>query len=137
VSRPEASPRPPATGPLGALLLDVLLVLVFAAVGRGSHGEDVVVGLVGTAWPFLLGLLAGWLIAVPVSRGRLRGRSVVPTGLLVWAATLVVGMTARALAGQGVAVSFVIVAGVVLALFLIGLRVLAAVLTRRPARHRS
>lgn len=115
--------------------LDAALVLLFAAIGRGSHGEDVAGGLARTAWPFLLGLLVGWLLAVTVGRRMANGRfdpwRVVPAGLLIWAGTLGVGMLARTVADQGTAPSFIVVAGVVLALFLLGWRALATIVGRR------
>ena len=111
---PARRTRLPLIAPLIALMIDVALVLVFAGAGRGSHGEDVLAGLVGTAWPFLLGLGVGWAVARLVGRGSFDPGAPVPTGALIWAGTLVVGMLTRALVGQGVAVSFVIVAAIVL-----------------------
>jgi len=50
-----------------AAAADAVAVVVFAAVGRLSHGEpDDLLGLVGTAAPFAVGLMAGW--ATPVVR---------------------------------------------------------------------
>jgi hypothetical protein len=122
-------------------LLDAALVLIFAAVGRSSHGEAVVGGLLTTAWPFLLGLLVGWLVAFavggPSARGRFDGWRIRPAGLIVWGGTLGVGMLARVLAGQGTAPSFILVAGLVLGLFLLGWRALAAVIVRRRTRPSS
>jgi hypothetical protein len=57
------------------------------------------------------------------------------TGVVVWAATLVVGMLLRVVSGQGIASSFVVVAAIVLAVFLIGWRA-AALLVRRVASRR-
>ena len=116
---------------LTALGIDVILVLVFAAVGRGSHGEDVIGGLADTAWPFLLGLLVGWLAGVGVLRNRFEARRPAPAGVLIWACTLGVGMLARVLTGQGTAPTFILVAGVVLAAFLIGWRVVGLFVDRR------
>ena len=46
------------------LLLDAAFVLLFATVGRRSHAEGVTVsGVLHTAWPFLVGTAAGWLLA--------------------------------------------------------------------------
>lgn len=102
-----------------AVLADVVCVLVFCAVGRRSHAEGVTVsGLIETAWPFLTGTAAGWLLA----RGWRRPTSLSPTGLSVWIATIVVGMALRKLSGQGVAVSFIVVASTVTALLLLGWR---------------
>lgn len=126
--------------PMTALLIDAAVVVLFAAIGRSSHGESVLGGLAGTAWPFLLGLLVGWLAALVVGAAGGRRRfdpwRVVPAGLLIWAGTVVAGMLARVLAGQGTAPSFIVVAGVVLAAFLLGWRFLAAVVARRRRRPR-
>lgn len=122
------------------LVLDAVLVLGFCAIGRRSHEEAASLsGLAHTAWPFLSGLGVGWLVLA--ERLRRRGSdpaapgvdpgSVAPSGLILWAATLVIGMLLRVVSGQGVAVSFVIVAGTVLALFLLGPRALAMLVERR------
>ena len=113
-----------------ALLLDIVLVIVFAAIGRATHDGDVLgpgaSGLATTAWPFLVGLLLGW----GVSLGWRRPTAPLRTGLPVWAVTLVAGMLFRTLSGQGVAVAFVIVAGITLLLFLVGWRAIAALVAR-------
>jgi hypothetical protein len=130
----RATTRAPRTvAPALAAVTDVVLVMVFAAVGRGSHGENVLGGLAGTAWPFLLGLLIGWLAARLAGRSRFDPARIVPAGVLIWAGTWGIGMMARVVSGQGTAPSFLLVAGVVLAAFLLGWRALAAL----PARRRS
>ncbi|MFD5175494.1 DUF3054 domain-containing protein [Nocardia sp. NPDC058379] len=102
---------------------DALLVIVFCAIGRRSHDEAVIAGLVKTVWPFAIGLLIGWALAVLVARGTRFDATVLwPSGILIWLGTLVGGMVLRAVSGQGVAVSFIIVASCVLALFLLGWR---------------
>jgi len=115
--------------PAVALLLDVVLVLVFAAVGRASHEESSpVLGVLSTAWPFLVGTALGWLVVRVVRRSWPLD---VPPGVTVWFATLLVGMLLRHAVGSGTAVSFVVVASVVLALFLLGWRALGAYAVRR------
>jgi hypothetical protein len=113
-----------------ALVVDAVLIVVFAAIGRATHDGDVLgpagAGLATTAWPFLVALLLGWAVA----RGWRRPLAPVRTGLPVWAVTLVAGMLLRALSGQGVQVAFVIVAGLTLLLFLVGWRAIAALVTR-------
>ncbi len=105
------------------MLVDALLVIVFCAIGRRSHDEAVLAGLLKTVWPFGIGLLVGWAVAVFIARGsRFDATAVWPSGLVIWACTLVGGMLLRAVSGQGVAVSFIIVAASVLALFLLGWR---------------
>jgi hypothetical protein len=116
-----------------ALLLDVVLVVVFAAVGRASHDEtNPVVGALATAWPFLVGTALGWIVV----RAMRRTWPVdLAPGVTVWFATVLVGMVLRRAVGSGTAVSFVVVASVVLAAFLLGWRAVGAYAARRsPAR---
>ena len=112
---------------VGALALDAALVIVFAIIGRSSHAEGLdVVGVWGTAWPFLAGLAVGWLAA----RAWRHPLAPWPTGVIVWAAAVVVGMLLRLASDQGVQVAFVIVAAVTLAILLVGWRGVAALVTR-------
>ncbi|KSU54402.1 DUF3054 domain-containing protein [Microbacterium enclense] len=117
--------------PALALVLDAVLVVVFAAIGRATHDGDVLgpfgSGLATTAWPFVAALLVGWL----VTRAWRRPTAVVRTGLPVWAITVALGMVLRALSGQGVAVAFIIVATLTLALLLLGWRGVARLAGRR------
>lgn len=117
------------------IALDVVLVVVFSTFGRGAHSEGLAAGQVwGTAWPFLIGLAVGWLILL-VTR---RAPAAIGSGVLVWLATLVVGMVIRGLGdGRVPHWSFMLVAGVVTAVFLIGWRAIRAAVVRRrePAPH--
>jgi len=116
--------RPPV-----ALALDLLLVVVFAAIGRASHDEaNPVVGVLVTAWPFLVGTVVGWAV---VRMLRKAWPLEVGPGITVWFATVLIGMVLRQSTGKGTAVSFVLVAALVLALFLVGWRALVALLERR------
>jgi hypothetical protein len=103
--------------------LDTAVITVFAAIGRRSHGEDAaVLAVVATAWPFLAGMAAGWLVAVfAVGRAPLS----VPEAIPLWAATVAIGMVLRALTGAGTALAFVLVATVFLGAALLGWRALA------------
>jgi hypothetical protein len=97
---------------LPAIAVDVICILVFAIVGRSSHQEATdLLGVAHTAWPFLAGCLVGTLI------GRTRRQPVA-----VWLGTVVIGMILRLVTSAGVSLSFVIIAGCVLALFLLGWR---------------
>ncbi|MDF2991226.1 MAG: hypothetical protein K0S37_1740 [Microbacterium sp.] len=124
------------TRPILPLLVDAVLVVVFAAIGRATHDGDVLgpagSGLATTAWPFLVALLVGWL----VSRAWRAPLAPVRVGLPVWAVTVAVGMVLRALSGQGVAVAFVIVASITLAVFLIGWRTVARIVAQLRSRGR-
>ncbi|QNG20329.1 DUF3054 domain-containing protein [Rhodococcus triatomae] len=120
-----------------ALAADVVVVIVFAAIGRRSHGEaTALAGLATTAWPFLTGLAIGWAATFALYRDKFDAYLVVPTGILVWLSTLVVGMLARVISGQGTAFSFILVAGTFLALFLVGWRAVFRLIESRtgPAR---
>lgn len=110
---------------IAAGALDAVLVLVFATIGRLSHGETLA-GLGITYWPFLGGLLLGWLLV----RAWRRPRGVIPTGLGLWVATVGGGLLLRVVSGQGVQLSFAIVTTVVLGVFLVGWRAIAALLSR-------
>ena len=106
-----------------ALAVDLLAVVVFAAIGRRSHAEGLTAGgVVVTAWPFAAGTLAGWAAC----RGWRAPTSVLATGVPVWVATVTVGMLLRRATGAGTAVSFVVVATVVLAALVLGWRAVAA-----------
>lgn len=127
---PRATESPSRAAVALALGLDIVLVIAFAAVGRASHDSDVWTGLGQTAWPFLAGLAAGWL----VTRAWRAPAAPVRTGLGVWAVTVAGGMLLRAASGQGTAIAFIAVASVTLFVALVGWRVIAAVV-RRPRRR--
>lgn len=115
--------------PVAALVLDLVLVVVFAAIGRGSHAEGITpAGVLGTAWPFLVGTACGWALAWRV-------RKVPPMsandGVLVWIATFALGMPLRALAGGGVAFSFLLVTMLATAILLLGWRFVADLVVAR------
>ncbi len=116
--------------PVFALVIDLVLVGVFAAIGRATHDGDVLgpagSGLATTAWPFVVALLVGWI----VTRAWRRPAAIAKTGLPVWAITVALGMVLRALSGQGVAVAFVVVATITLAVMLLGWRGIARLASR-------
>ncbi len=98
------------------LAVDLLLVGVFAVVGRLSHyGTLTVGGWWTTAWPFLVGTLVAWAVLVAV---RLRPATV-RFGGVVWLGTLVGGMVLRQVDGQGTSTPFVVVATLVLGALLV------------------
>jgi FtsH-binding integral membrane protein len=103
-----------------ALVADLVAVLVFAAAGRASHAEEnAALGVLTTAWPFIAALLLSWFVVmVRARRLPLDVSAAVP----VWLGTVALGMALRAATGRGVAVSFVLVATVVLGVLLLGWR---------------
>jgi len=113
-SSPPAAPQGPAAGRPAALVLDVAVVLLFAGLGRSTHSLDAA-GILGTAWPFLTGLLLGWALW-RVPRAPF---AVWPGGVALWLTTVAVGMALRALVGEGTAPSFVLVTLGVLGAFLL------------------
>jgi drug/metabolite transporter (DMT)-like permease len=107
---------------LGAMAADVVAVLVFAVAGRNAHDESSGAGTVVTiAAPFLIGLLVGWIVSWRAGYEPAAPR----TGLVVWVATVVVGLALRRTVwDRGVALSFVIVTALVLGALLVGWRAL-------------
>jgi peptidoglycan/LPS O-acetylase OafA/YrhL len=115
-----------------AAAVDLALVLVFVGIGRRSHDEGgAVLGFLTTAWPFVAGAALGWLVV----RAWRRPLRVVPTGVVVWIAAVIGGMLLRLASGQGVQLSFVVVTAVVLGVFLVGWRGIAALVLRMRARR--
>lgn len=111
-----------------AVVIDLVLVVTFAALGRASHAEALDgAGLTRTTLPFVAGALLAW-ITVIMRRGD---GTTLGAGVFVWALTLIGGMVFRLLIGDTIAVAFVIVAAVTLAVFLIGWRALAWLILRR------
>jgi hypothetical protein len=105
--------------------IDALLVLVFVLIGRATH-ENPLLGALVTYWPFLVGLVVGWV----VSRGWKAPLALLRTAVPVWICTVALGMLLRALSFQGIQLSFVVVTAVVLAVFLVGWRALALLVRR-------
>jgi Protein of unknown function (DUF3054) len=99
--------------------LDVCWVLAFVIIGRASHSKgETLAGITSTAWPFLTGLLGGWL----ATRAWRRPLALAPSGLGAWLGTVAIGMLLRVVSGQGTAFAFICVALAFLALFLLGWR---------------
>lgn len=102
-----------------ALAIDTAAVITFCTIGRRSHAEGLTLsGIATTAWPFLTGTAVGWV----ASRGWRKPTALVPTGLVVWVSTVVIGMLLRKLTSAPVAASFIVVASSVTAVFLLGWR---------------
>lgn len=125
---PHASPRP-ALHPALAFGLDLLLVLLFVAIGRKSHQEDLA-GTLTTALPFLLALVLAWLLP----RVRKNTISLKSSGLIVWLMTALGGQLLRVAFGGSTEFSFIVVTLVVTGSFLLGWRVLVLLLTRKKHR---
>lgn len=105
-----------------AVVLDLCCVMAFVLIGRAGHSEgETIAGIATTAWPFLSGLLIGWV----ATRGWRRPAALVGTGVGVWLVTVAVGMVLRVVSGQGTAVTFILVALAFLGLVMLGWRAVA------------
>ena len=103
---------------VGAIAADVAAVVVFATAGRSAHDESSGAAAVVTiAAPFLVGLLVGW-----IAMAR-RQPFTVRTGVTLWLTTVVIGLVLRRTVwDRGTALSFVIVATLVLGALIVGWR---------------
>ena len=117
------------TAPL-ALAADVVAVVVFVGVGRATHDQDGVLGLLGTVAPFVAGIAVAW--AVPAVRGAPLG---LRAGAVVLAGAAVLGLALRALFLGRLPLSFAVVAVVSLAVLLLGWRALAQAVARTVVRR--
>lgn len=117
-----------------AAAADTVLILTFAAIGRDAHSRgEPVAGVLLTAWPFVAGAAAAWLLL----RLWHRPLAVWPAGVAVWLGAVGIGMLLRALTGQAVVLPFIIVALLSLAVFLLGYRLLVAGLRRLRRSRRQ
>lgn len=118
---------PPSPGRWLGWIADVLLIILFAALGRRTHDSGMDVGgLLLTAAPFLL----AWLVATALTRPRRTWARIWPAGVVVWLVTVVGGLLLRVAFGDTAAVSFQLVTAGVLGVFLLGRRVLSTLLLR-------
>ncbi|GAA2070807.1 DUF3054 domain-containing protein [Actinomadura alba] len=105
-----------------AAALDLCCVIVFVVIGRSSHDEaGSLAGAATTAWPFLVGMAAGWA----ASRAWRNPAGLVPVGVAVWLATVALGMVLRAVSGQGTALAFAVVSLIFLGVTMLGWRAVA------------
>lgn len=94
-------------------------MLLFVAIGRANHHDGGgVAGFWDTLWPFAAGLAIGLL----ATRFWRRPTALVPTGVGAWLGTVAGGMILRAVAGQGTALAFILVALAFLGLCQLGWR---------------
>ena len=130
-THPDAPRTLPGWTIPAVLLLDVLLVVVFVAIGQREHTtQNGVLGLLATASPFLIGLLVSSLAFCQVRAHR--WLQVWPAGIGVWLGTLALGLVLRVAFDQGGApLPFIVVAAISLAVFLLGRRALSGLLLRR------
>ncbi|MFJ2370264.1 DUF3054 domain-containing protein [Microbacterium sp. NPDC087665] len=116
---------------LPAVIVDAVLVLIFAVIGRASHDESPA-GFLLTAWPFLVAMLVGHLLAALLP-ARPRQPWSVLWGVVVWVVTVIGGMLLRVATGDTAQIAFIIVATLTLGVLLVGWRAATALLRRRRA----
>lgn len=125
-----------------SVLFDAAFILIFAAIGRGSHAREAsVLGLLETAWPFLAALALVWAGIWLVTRPIRRPFAPIRIGIPIWLGTVIIGLLLRGVTGGGLALPFVLVATGTLCLLLIGWRAIATVIvaavTRAASRRES
>lgn len=120
---------------LPALVVDAVLVLIFAAIGRASHGENPI-GFLLTAWPFLIALVIGHALAALVPMRPRRPWSL-GWGVIAWVVTVAGGMLLRIVTGDTAETPFIVVASIVLGVFLLGWRLVALLVRRYRVPHQG
>jgi len=114
---------------IGSVLADVAAVAIFVVVGRLSHDETLTAsGLVRTGWPFVIGVVGGY-IGIVLTRWpalSLRG------GTVIAVKTFVIGLVLRyGVANDGTPFAFVVVTIVVLTALMLGWRLATLAVLRR------
>ncbi|MFQ3661514.1 MAG: DUF3054 domain-containing protein [Chloroflexaceae bacterium] len=135
--------RAGASGQRTAFLVagDVVALLVFAAIGRRSHGEAAGLGAIldvaRTAAPFILGWLIAATLAGAYTPGRTRGPGpMLLTTLIGWTGGLVLGAVFRAMMiGRFSPISFYVITFLVALLILGGWRGVFAIIEARAGQN--
>jgi hypothetical protein len=96
----------------GLVVIDILALLTFAAIGRNNHGEAVdILAILGTAIPFII----GWITVSPVlgsyTRASTKSKKAIPQSLLLpWAVSIPLSLAIRsAIRGDIPPVPFIVV----------------------------
>lgn len=111
---------------------DVLAVEVFVLIGRSVHTDGITLGgMASTSWPFLAATAVGWVLCAAWRRPT----QLVPTGVVVWATCVILGMALRVVSGQGTAVAFIAVAFAFLGAAMFGWRLGASLSPRLRRRQ--
>jgi peptidoglycan/LPS O-acetylase OafA/YrhL len=117
----------------GAVVADLLCVALFVLIGRHSHSEaDSADGVLTTAWPFLVGVIGGY---IGIAMTRWPALSAPGLGVIV-VKTVIVGMALRyGVQHNGAPLSFVIVTAIVLTAFMGAWRIAFYALHRQAQRR--
>ncbi len=103
-------------------IIDLILVIGFAVVGRASHSEGLsLFGIAQTGWPFFVACAAGWIVVSLLEDSGYGPRS----ALVIWLVTVLAGMGLRIAAGDTAEPAFVLVATAILFSAFFGWRLVA------------
>ena len=115
-------------------VIDVVLIILFATLGRREHEHGLGLGgILLTALPFLI----AYVIMTLVSKPWLTINKLWPSGILVWLGTVAIGLVVRIMMGKTAAFSFVIVTLIVLGVFLIGRRAVTSWIAKRSQQQKA
>lgn len=111
------------------LLIDAILIVVFAVVGIMSHDGGLEIGSIArVAIPFLIPYL---LLSSLIKPTKLI-HNVFPVGIALWLSTVILGPVLRAALFQDTSAwAFIFVTAGVLAVFLLGRRLISTLIVRR------
>lgn len=114
---------------VGLLAIDAVLIVIFAMIGISSHdGSLDPAGIARVAVPFLIPYL---ILAGGIKPTRFI-HNIFPMGVILWLCTVIFGPILRAaLFNDTSALPFILVTAGVLALFLIGRRIISTLVIRR------
>lgn len=109
-------------------IIDLVLVVIFAIVGRASHGDSLdIAGIAQTAWPFLAACLLAWVVVSLLDDNGYGPRA----ALVVWLVTALAGLGLRIISGDTAQLAFVLVATLFLFCSLFGWRLVARLIRGR------
>lgn len=111
------------------LTIDTALIILFSVIGMTSHGGDLgFMSIARVALPFLVPYL---LLALAIKPSQLI-HNIFPIGIVLWLTTVVLGPILRAAVFNDTsAMPFILVTAGVLAVFLLGRRIISALLIRK------
>jgi peptidoglycan/LPS O-acetylase OafA/YrhL len=116
-----------------ALAADLACVFTFVIIGRNAHAEvDSAGGILSTAWPFLIGVVGGYVGAAMARWPALSARG----AAVIVAKTLILGLVLRyGIQREGTPLSFIIVTVLFLSAFMAGWRLVFHTVHRRRVQH--
>lgn len=122
-----------AVSKTSSVITDVLAIALFALLARMAHQSEEMpfnfAGWLETLWPFLLGVALAWIV---ITLATWDGARLAPAGLSAWIITASTGLIIWGVKNGAVPhISFIIVAGVMSGLLMLGWRAAGMVAGRR------